>query len=203
MPLFFMPEINQLSPDYSEVFRYLGYKKSEKPDDSVYSLAVECCNKLLKVISPKAAYDFFDLALADGEGSSISFADCKIESQSLVKYFDDCKKTALLAATIGPGADALIRKYGKLDTVKAGILQAAGAMFVEKLVDLVCEEIKKSAAVNGALCKPRFSPGYGDVSLEVQKDFFRLLPCSKIGLTLMDSLIMAPEKSVTAFVAIK
>ena len=51
--------------------------------------------------------------------------------------------------------------------------------------------------------RPRFSPGYGDVSLEVQKDFFRLLPCQRIGLTLMDTLIMSPEKSVTAFIGIK
>ena len=50
--------------------------------------------------------------------------------------------------------------------------------------------------------RPRFSPGFGDVSLENQKHFFNLLPCSKIGLSLMDTLIMAPEKSVTAFVGI-
>ena len=38
------------------------------------------------------------------------------------------------------------------------------------------DEIKKIAASQGLKTKPRYSPGYGDVSLEVQKDFFRLLP---------------------------
>ena len=34
--------------------------------------------------------------------------------------------------------------------------------------------------------------------------FFRLLNCTqKIGLTLMDSFIMAPEKSITAFIGLE
>ena len=47
----------------------------------------------------------------------------------------------------------------------------------------------------------RFSPGYGDLPLDVQKNIFPLLDCErKIGLTLNESLIMSPSKSVTAFV---
>jgi cobalamin-dependent methionine synthase I len=72
-------------------------------------------------------------------------------------------------------------------------------MFIEELVDLVNDEIKKIAEKQGLKTRPRYSPGFGDVPLEIQKDFFRLLPCTRIGLTLMDTLIMAPEKSVTAF----
>lgn len=52
--------------------------------------------------------------------------------------------------------------------------------------------------------KPRFSAGYGDLPLEVQKDIFRVLDCPrKIGLTLNDSLLMSPTKSVTAIVGIE
>ena len=89
-----------------------------------------------------------------------------------------------------------------MNPVYASILQATGAMFIEEVVDVTNSEIKKIAAEQGLKTKPRYSPGYGDVPLQVQKDFFRLLPCTRIGLTLMDTLIMAPEKSVTAFVGI-
>ncbi len=51
--------------------------------------------------------------------------------------------------------------------------------------------------------RPRFSPGYGDLTLLAQKDIFAVLDCGKrIGLTLNDSLLMSPSKSVTAFVGI-
>ena len=132
----------------------------------------------------------------------VSFADVTLHSRDLSRNLAGCTKVALLAATIGPQVDALIRRHSSLDPVYASILQATGAMFIEELVDLVNEEIKKIAAAEGLKTKPRYSPGFGDVPLQVQKDFFRLLPCTRIGLTLMDTLIMAPEKSVTAFVGI-
>jgi cobalamin-dependent methionine synthase I len=51
--------------------------------------------------------------------------------------------------------------------------------------------------------RPRYSPGFGDVPLAVQKTFFEILECQKnLALTLNDSLIMSPEKSVTAFVGV-
>ena len=51
--------------------------------------------------------------------------------------------------------------------------------------------------------RPRFSPGYGDLPLELQKDVFRVLDCPrKIGLSLNESLLMSPSKSVTAIIGI-
>ena len=138
----------------------------------------------------------------EGLNHRISFADVTLHSKDLSTNLDGCSKVALLAATIGPQVDALIRRNSSLDPVYASILQATGAMFIEEVVDLVNAEIKKIAGSQGLKTKPRYSPGFGDVPLDVQRDFFRLLPCTRIGLTLMDTLIMAPEKSVTAFVGL-
>ena len=198
MPSFYVPDKRLLSPvqaDYSETARYLGYRKTSLPDEQISSLIDECICELFNVISPQAVYDFFDLETAFPH--SVRFADVEIISVDLARNLHDCKKVALLAATIGPQVDAVIRRCQTLNPAKASVMQAAGAMYIEKFVDLVNDEIKKAVCGKS---KPRFSPGFGDVSLEVQKDFFRLLPCARIGLTLMDSLIMSPEKSVTAFV---
>ena len=198
MPSFYVPDKNLLSPvqaDYSETARYLGYRKTSLPDEQISSLIDECIRELFNVISPQAVYEFFDVETAFPH--SVRFADVEIISVDLARNLHDCKRVALLAATIGPQVDAVIRRCQTLNPAKASVMQAAGAMYIEKFVDLVNDEIKKAVCGKS---KPRFSPGFGDVSLEVQKDFFRLLPCARIGLTLMDSLIMSPEKSVTAFV---
>ena len=134
--------------------------------------------------------------------TTVSFADVTLQSQDLGRNLAGCSKVALLAATLGPQVDALIRRHSSMNPVYASILQATGAMYIEELVDITNSEIKKIAEAAGLNTKPRYSPGYGDVPLQVQKDFFRLLPCTRIGLTLMDTLIMAPEKSVTAFVGL-
>ena len=55
----------------------------------------------------------------------------------------------------------------------------------------------------GKRTRPRFSAGYGDLPLGVQREIFAALDCPKhIGLTLNDSLLMSPTKSVTAIVGI-
>ncbi|MBR5134836.1 MAG: Vitamin B12 dependent methionine synthase activation subunit, partial [Clostridia bacterium] len=50
---------------------------------------------------------------------------------------------------------------------------------------------------------PRFSPGYGDLPLSVQRSVATLLGMEKtLGVCLSDSLLMSPSKSVTAFVGV-
>ena len=52
--------------------------------------------------------------------------------------------------------------------------------------------------------KPRFSAGYGDFPLSAQKEIFGMLDCARqIGLTLNDSLLMSPTKSVTSIVGLE
>ena len=197
---FLVPDSKDFSPDFKEVARYLGYSRTVSPDQDVSGLMEKAADEMAAIMKPQAVFEVFDLTV--GLESELSFADVSLHSRDLSRNLAGCSKVALLAATLGPQVDALIRRHSSTDPVFASILQATGPMYIEELVDLVNEEIRKIAASQGLKTKPRYSPGYGDVSLEVQKDFFRLLPCTRIGLTLMDTLIMAPEKSVTAFVGL-
>ena len=200
---FLFPDKSNFSPDMKETARYLGYSRFVSPDQDVSGLMEKAAREMAEVMKAQAVFEVFDLTMASIPATTeISFADVTLQSRDLGNNLKDCKKVALLAATIGPQVDALIRRHSSLDPVYASILQATGAMFIEELVDITNSGIKKIAEAQGLKTRPRYSPGYGDVPLEVQKDFFRLLPCTRIGLTLMDTLIMAPEKSVTAFVGI-
>lgn len=199
---FFFPDKNLIQPDYAEISRYLGYSKKNLPDEIIFEVIKECGKMLHEALLPKSCFCEFDIHSYDEE-NAIKIFDFTVYSKDLKEYFKDCEKTYLFAATIGAQVDLLIRKMQIIDSVKASVLQATGAMYIEKYVNMLNEEIKKIATKNNQTCKPRFSPGFGDASLMIQKDFFRLLPCNKLGLTLMDTLIMAPEKSVTGFIAIK
>ena len=198
---FLFPDSKDFSPDFKEVARYLGYRRATPPEADVSALMEKAAGEMRAVMKAQAVFEIFDLTVVECP-QELRFADVALQSRDLGRNLAGCSQVALLAATIGPQVDALIRRHSSLDPVYASILQATGAMFIEELVDLVNSEIKKIAAAQGLKTKPRYSPGYGDVPLQVQKDFFRLLPCTRIGLTLMDTLIMAPEKSVTAFVGL-
>lgn len=191
--------------DYSEIARYLGYQKVAVPDEQVSTLIKAAADEMLDVIQPQSVCEKFDLTVEYDEKKDfglVAFSDVTIKSKDLARNLRDCSQIVLFAATLGPQCDQLIRRAQVKDQVKAAVFQATGAMYIEKCVDLLNEKIKQDAEAQGKTTRPRFSPGYGDLSLDVQKSFFRLLPCQRIGLTLMDTLVMSPEKSVTAFVGV-
>ncbi len=121
------------------------------------------------------------------------------DSRDLRRCLEGSSEIVIFAATVGLAVDRYIAKYQKFQPTKALLMQAYGAERVERLCELFCGEIRREAAEEGLKCTPRYSPGFGDLPLTVQRDVFRLLECDrKIGISLNESLLMTPSKSVTA-----
>lgn len=75
------------------------------------------------------------------------------------------------------------------------------------MLEEYCDECQKKIAEEleeeHLYLRPRFSPGYGDFDICYQEPIVRMLNCAKtIGLTLTDSFMMTPTKSVTAVIGI-
>lgn len=169
-------------------------------NSEIHQMVAQVTADFQKLMTPQAVYALFPLEIT---GDFLRFGREMIKSRELSRYLKECHSVFLFAATIGPKIDREIQKMQRIESSRAVIMQAVGAMFIEKYCDLLCTELKNQAIAENMAVKNRFSPGFSDVGLEVQKIFFSLLDCKKIGLTLMESLIMAPEKSVTAFVGVK
>lgn len=133
----------------------------------------------------------------------ITIGPLTLYSNDLAKNLSGCTEAVILASTIGLGADRLVKAQGTRSLFRASLYQAAGAAMIEAYTDEVNERIAREAAARGLRAKPRFSPGYGDLDLSLQKDIFELLKLPKtLGLTLTESLLMVPTKSVTAFIGL-
>ncbi|MCQ2593923.1 MAG: hypothetical protein MJ196_01525 [Treponemataceae bacterium] len=192
-----------LKPDYNEVFRYMGYSLKDRTEltDEVRPIVYEVVPQIQNILTPQAVYVSYPLKI---ENDVLHFGNYEVKSKELARFERNCSAIYLFAATLGPKIDQAIQKQQKLDPVRGVIMQAAGAMYIEKYCDILCQKISAEVKAVGCKTKNRFSPGFADVPLETQKLFFKVLDCShKIGLTLMDTLIMAPEKSVTAFVGVE
>lgn len=184
----------------SETIRYLGYKGDEV-DENTLRLIEECEGLLKKSANPRSTYQVFDLKKIDDE--TLDLGVFKIKSKALSRNLRGCKKVILFAATLGPRVDILLQKYSKLSQVKAVVLQASAASMIEVYIDSIEDKIRLEAKEKGLYLRPRFSPGYADLSLEYQRDIFKILDLPRrIGATLMDNLIMAPSKTVTAFIGL-
>ena len=126
------------------------------------------------------------------------------ESQTLNERLRGCDYAVIFAGTVGLEIDRLIVKYASIAVSKSVLLQAIGAERIESLCETFCAELDKQAKEKGYTAGARFSAGYGDFPLTAQQQIFGALDCArKIGLTLTDSFLMSPTKSVTAVVGLK
>jgi len=176
-----------------EVLRYAGCKNA---DAGVASLLDSCIEELSDKLVYKVCYCLLPLHIS---GENVDLGNFSLSSGKLALCLKGCKKAVVFAATVGIGPDRLVMRYGSTAAARALMLQAVGAERIETLCNSFCDDVAKEY---GSVT-PRFSPGYGDLSIETQKDIFAFLePNKRIGLYLNDSMLMAPAKSVTAIFGI-
>lgn len=177
-----------------EVLRYSGCAEVT-PD--MEALANECAAEAREIFSPKVCYGEFPVRMI---GDSLDLGFARVSSRDLEKNLEGCDSAVVFCATVGHEIDRLIKKYGVISPAKAVIFQGLGAERIEALCDLFCADLESE----GLTARPRFSPGYGDLPLELQRDIFRTLDCPRrIGATLNQSLLISPTKSVSAVVGLK
>lgn len=190
----------QLNIDMGETLRYMGC--GTQATEEIASLAARAIEAVQGAASCKACYMHCEIAFP--QENVVDFGFMQIQSAGLYRHLKCCKSVYIFAATVGLEIDRLIFQYKHSSPSFALAVQAAGAAAVESYCDLLCAEVfEKEAEKQKRHTIPRFSAGYDDLSLEVQKQIVAALDCTRqIGLTLTDGCMMMPSKSVTAFVGI-
>lgn len=180
-----------------EILRYLGCPGTEDP--ATLALVEGCSARLLAAARPKWTYRVFDLAVQT-DGVRL---DCGLllPGRDLAAHLRGCSRAALLAATLSAPVDALLRRAQAEDLAAAVALDCCATAAVEAVCDLAEAEIR--ARFPGCSFPFRFSPGYGDLPIELQDPILRLLDAPRrVGLCATDRHILTPRKSVTAVLGI-
>ena len=180
-----------------EVLRYLGCPGTEDP--ATLALVEGCSARLLAAARPKWTYRVFDLAVQT-DGVRL---DCGLllPGRDLAAHLRGCSRAALLAATLSAPVDALLRRAQAEDLAAAVALDCCATAAVEAVCDLAEAEIR--VRFPGCSFPFRFSPGYGDLPIELQDPILRLLDAPRrVGLCATDRHILTPRKSVTAVLGI-
>ncbi|XCP83905.1 vitamin B12 dependent-methionine synthase activation domain-containing protein [Roseburia hominis] len=195
-----------------EAIRYLGYGRSAV-DENVLALIADSFRELDGCAVARSVYRIFDLEVCRRETGAhqpekedagrLQIGTMVAESRSLTRNLLGCREVVIFGATLGPAVDVLIRRYSLTEMARAVVLQACAAAFLEEYCDQIQKEIGEVLAKEGKYLRPRFSPGYGDFDIHHQEDILRMLDTAKkIGLTMTDSYMLTPTKSVTALIGI-
>ncbi len=183
-----------------EAVRYLGYGKCAV-DEKILQDIKDSFRELDNLAEKKSIYRTFKLSVK-GE-NRLGIENVEICSRNLRMNLNDCHEVIIFGATLGVEIDRQIRKYQLVDMSKAVIMQACAAVVLEEYCDEWQSQIREQLRMEGKYLRPRFSPGYGDFSIFHQKDLLAMLESSKkIGLTMTESYMLTPTKSVTAVIGI-
>lgn len=172
-----------------ECIRYLGNANVEM-NSKMEELLDICEQEILKNAEPKFLYKEVPVNNAE-----------LLEGNDIKNHLQGCQNAVIMCATLGNGIDNLIRKTQLLDMAKAVVLDSFASVAIEQACCSVDEIIAEK--YKGKYLTFRFSPGYGDYPITLQKQFLNILDAPrKIGLCTNDNFLLTPTKSVTAVVGV-
>lgn len=181
-----------------EAVRYLGFGKNEA-DERTLELIQQSFKDLEQEAGPKSICQIFDLNHTDD--GRLVIGQMEIRSKSLSRNLKGCRQVVLFGATLGAGVDRLMRRISLTDMARAVILQSCAAAMLEEYCDECQKKIAAELEEEHLYLRPRFSPGYGDFDIHHQEDILRMLEAhKKIGLSMTESYMLTPTKSVTALI---
>lgn len=188
---------------FKRIYNRMGHRISTEISADMKDKIDRTINEAFMICELKARYDFFDVK--NNDGKNIIIGTETFISENFCCLVKNCSKIALFAVTIG---NKLMEKRQTFldnnELFNAVVYDAVGSEIVEEGAEYMHYFLGKIAtSKGGSIMKRRFSPGYSDMNLDMQKRVFKLLNPEAIGIHLSPSCLMTPEKSITAFVGIE
>lgn len=187
-----------MNVDIDEALRYLG--AGSGAPEQLRQQACEIASVLAASVPPRYTYRVFPL-VRERDQFLLPQANMVLEGRTARTMLAQCNQAALLCCTLGAGFETMLRSEQARDMARAVILDACGSALVEAGCDAAQEELKQR--LPGRCLTDRFSPGYGDLPLDLQPSICSVLDARRrLGVHVTDSLLLNPSKSVTAIIGL-
>jgi len=194
-----MEIFKDIQPDISvnEVCRLLGRGKGA----SASSRTIRTIKRLIKestpLLSPQVVTTEKDIS-ENKDGTLVIDPGLPFESRKMTRALASCEKAQVFVATVGPRIEKKIQKLTEDNRMsEASILDAIASVAVEDTVEKFQSMVEEELANEGMRTTLRFSPGYCDWHVKEQRKVFKAVDGSEIDVTLTDTCLMQPRKSVS------
>jgi hypothetical protein len=116
---------------------------------------------------------------------------------------EEAPKVAVCICTLGPKLETAVSEAMQSgDGLHGVLLDAAGVGLLESLGQLSFSDIRTAARIHNLYAGCRSGPGYNLVPMEAQIHLFSMVDSTDIGVSLTNSLVMIPSKSLSFFVVL-
>ncbi len=190
----------------SELYRCMGYGEST-PEEELCALCKEVLAEACEIARPSYHYSIFDCEVKpplhvrcyNSDGAEVEFESGK----TITGLMRRSTEVAIFVATAGDEFQHWIdSEAAKGDILKSFIIDSIGSMIVEAAGDYMESVIEKQIADRSLLHTNRFSPGYCGWNITEQRKLFGILPTGVCNISLGESCLMHPIKSISGFIGI-
>lgn len=194
---------SELLPTAEDLEGVIGYATGEAPEPLIHLIA-EVRNELASLDQARAEYRVFKQIKCNDNARTIEIEgvvfDVKPIIHSQIRYTEDA---ALFIATAGP--EVGLRSHNSMkggDLLRGYVYDLIGSEVAENAAARMHEELKGSAELLGMKITNRFSPGYCGWDVAEQQKLFSFFNDNYCGITLTESSLMNPVKSVSGIIGI-
>jgi hypothetical protein len=197
-----IPAINkdQIQVDLKEILSLLGTESGalETHTEELIGICLADCKRIME---PRAAFVRIP-ALEHSSDDLIAMEGVSFQTGKTIKrMLSGAEAYAVLIVSIGQGPESRARELlNRGEFLEAYITDLLASALVDSAADLVQEHIRRMAAEQGWLITNRYSPGYCSWNVSEQQKLFSLFPENACHITLTESSLMDPIKSISALI---
>lgn len=196
--------LTAVMPRREEILRRMRYHSQKTvlsgQDESLIEEGLSRCGAAGR---PAGIYGLFPIT--GREETGVRIGDTFFKGASLARLLNQSEQAVLMAATVGEGPARAIEELTRQNRLSdAVILDAVASEMTDHCLDHMTDILAREWARRGYKPTPhRYSPGYGDVSIELQRAIFALLDAGRLGIEITDSCMLLPLKSVFAILGLE
>jgi hypothetical protein len=194
-------DFKNLSVSKAEVISSLGYTDGilpahfEKMIDSILDQLSNYC-------TVQAGCRILDIQKSENRNDGLLIGGSFFTLQKIVaSHLRKSEKAILFVCTIGSGMETWAKElFSEGDATLSYLVDTIASITVEQAADVLHDRIGKHMTTRGLKITNRYSPGYCDWQVSEQHLLFSFLPAHFCGITLTESALMIPIKSVSGII---
>ena len=180
----------------------LGGKAKVRPEIENLTQELLASIESEHLLEPAAAYEYYPITGMDGTRISLE-GDKAVHGPALPALFPEAKELAAIICTIGPSLEKQASGYTKSGQALRGmLLDGIGSAAVDTLIPEALKPLAAEVSSRGYEISSPVNPGMPGFPMTEQWNLMELSQAHEIGVSLTQSGILVPRKSVSMVIGI-
>lgn len=194
---------SELSFSKNELINSLGYTITNFPEHFEFIID-EILSGINSYCDIKAGYKIVTIEKSKDLNNGLIIENSFFNLDKIITHqLKNAEQGGIFVCTIGQGMEIWLKQaLQNGDNVRSFFIDATASAIVESTADLIHTHIGESAKSKGMNFTNRYSPGYCNWNVIEQLKLFSLLPKKFCGVTLNDSAMMIPIKSISGIIGL-